>query len=64
MDGGGAKGAIEATIIDKIFVTVAVTLKVGTRKDIVGSIQDFMKLKQFGQFTYLLKLTIAMILGF
>ena len=28
MDGGGAKGVIEATILDKIFVTVAATLKV------------------------------------
>jgi hypothetical protein len=28
MDGGGAKGVIEATILDKIFVTVATTLKV------------------------------------
>ncbi|KAL5263200.1 hypothetical protein ACHWQZ_G008552 [Mnemiopsis leidyi] len=27
MDGGGAKGVIEATILDKIFVTVASTLK-------------------------------------
>lgn len=28
MDGGGAKGVIEATILDKIFVNVAATLKV------------------------------------
>ena len=28
MDGGGAKGVIEATILDKIFTTVATTLKV------------------------------------
>ena len=28
MDGGGAKGVIEATILDKIFITVAATLKV------------------------------------
>ena len=27
MDGGGAKGVIEATILDKIFVTVASTLE-------------------------------------
>ena len=28
MDGGGAKGVIEATILDKIFITVAATLEV------------------------------------
>ena len=28
LDGGGAKGVIEATILDKIFITVATTLKV------------------------------------
>ena len=28
MDGGGAKGVIEATILDKIFITVAASLKV------------------------------------
>ena len=27
MDGGGAKGVIEATILDKIFITIAATLK-------------------------------------